>query len=724
MSYDKDYLTLPLTFERGLIEYIEDSMLPPGAAATLQNWVPDPSGNLRVRRAWEKASTTSAPSTRKGWGIGHLALPHRPYRVQRAQATAASYDNPITATATWPAATTAGNLLVLKVGTHNYQTAAGTIGVPAGWTLAKQEYRDDGSAYYTYKAAIYYKANAATESGNVAVTLTTTVGTEAKSLAIEISEVANIVATSPLDQTASAEGDTGTTHSSGTTAATSQQVEWAEALIQSSYPSASPTHSHSAQTNGFTEVADFAASATYTHVDLATYSKILESTNAQSVSATGQSEAWCGIICTFKAVNYADTDGFYFVANNEDPNIKIYYVDQDNLSSGTWTLLESITAAPDVVPVAFTSGNGKLFYTHPSFEGTAGVRQWGGVGTSPAGITNAPAGRCIAWHKSRLFVAGTTGESHKLYYSEVGDHTNWTTGTAGYIEVNLGDGEPIEDIAPYEDGLLIGKATSMFYLAGSGPGSFRLIRIPTNTGISPGRTITPTNYGAFLAGDSIVQVFGNGNISKVSNNIETSYGKTGNWMNGGVVNDTYYVLDQGSGKIWSLDLNEGTWTTETIGSASTEGPACLYNFKHTLLFGPKNASVGSILSYREEPGAARGKDFNTLSEAFEAWTPEIWPLGPDQNLTPRYLFLKLRQRGSGYGQVGLTVIPFYDGREQESLLIEPFDYAGVYRVRKSLGAERGVSSFQLRFYQTATNGTSVVWDIEEVTVGFNVERVR
>jgi len=43
---------LPLRFERGVNEFFEDSDLPEGYGTVVQNWVPEPSGALRVPWAW------------------------------------------------------------------------------------------------------------------------------------------------------------------------------------------------------------------------------------------------------------------------------------------------------------------------------------------------------------------------------------------------------------------------------------------------------------------------------------------------------------------------------------------------------------------------------------------------------------------------------------------------------------------------------------------------
>jgi hypothetical protein len=212
----------------------------------------------------------------------------------------------------------------------------------------------------------------------------------------------------------------------------------------------------------------------------------------------------------------------------------------------------------------------------------------------------------------------------------------------------------------------------------------------------------------------------------ISPTISSSYGMTGDFMSGSFINDVYYVCDEGSGTVWALNMrtNTGAWHEERLSSPTTEGPAVLYNHDDMQLYAPQAATVGSLLNYRLMPGTARGKDFDTLSESFEAWTPEIWPVGPEAAITPRYLYLKIRQRGGDAGDGGLVITPVFDGRTQTARTWTPQASAGVYREQISIGEERGVSSVQIKFTQTLASTDAAVLDIEEATLGFNVEAIR
>jgi hypothetical protein len=77
---------MPLHFERGVNEFFEDSDLPEGFGTIVQNWVPEPSGALRVPWAWLSASATGLSGTRTARGIAYFVPPALAGRFVVAQA--------------------------------------------------------------------------------------------------------------------------------------------------------------------------------------------------------------------------------------------------------------------------------------------------------------------------------------------------------------------------------------------------------------------------------------------------------------------------------------------------------------------------------------------------------------------------------------------------------------------------------------------------------------
>ena len=240
-----------------------------------------------------------------------------------------------TVDATWPQATVAGRFLVALVAFDGGSSI--TVTPPsASWNLAVRSNRTNGQG-----VAIYYYPNAPVHSGTTTWTLST-----AKSATIVLAEYADLELASVLDQTASANGNSSTVNS-GTTASTVQAKELAiGALANRDFAS------HSAQTNGFSEITEAHAD----HSSLSLQEKFLTSTGTQQVQATlSTGREWAGAIATFKV--YSDpipigsfntatqrTNGtgkvdISFESNDGDDNktkAKIQY-DNDAACNGPWT---------------------------------------------------------------------------------------------------------------------------------------------------------------------------------------------------------------------------------------------------------------------------------------------------------------------------------------------------------------------------------------------------
>jgi len=713
MGFERDYRELPLTWERGMVETVEASMLPIGAAPRLRNWEADPSGNLRSRVGWQRGSVTGAPATRRGHGIGYFTRQIAPGIVQKSDVSSGALASTGgSLSATWKRKTTRGNLLILVAG-FSLSDGSTTITPGTDWTNAVTSTDTNGRP----RVGIWYIQNSAPRQGAESVMFAGM--TSGNSFYVQLLEISGIALTSALDQTTSNTAATTTSPSTGTTTATTQAVEFAIGAICHEQG-----ESQSSPTSGFAQLGQAIGPGDCT---LGTYGKALSATGTQSVGVTVSTSSDHGsAIATFKSwftgtPGSALRAGRFVVAQDDTTEYDLFQIDSDDLASGSLSSVESVSVSSTAGLVAFAPGFSRLFYTHPLFETT---RAWDGL--TGAAVTGSPAGRCIAVHKDRLYVGGTNGDPTLLFFSEVGDPGIWDSGTASNIPVGSSDGEPIEDITPFQDGLLIGKQTSLWYLSGSGPDNYRLIRLPIG-GAAPGRSILSTPNGAIVAGRKDVWLVNGGTVDLISGPIRESYGITGDWMTVSFVNDQAYILDQGSGTAWVIDFsNGGTWREERIDSATTEGPACIYNQDNRQLYTPKAATVGSLLNYRELPGSARQKDFDTLTQTWVAWTPEIWPVGPQEKITPRYLFLKLRQRAGDAGDNAISVTPVYDGIAITARTITPAAAAAVDWYRLDIGdnvSGKGVSSAQFKIEHTLDSTETAVFDIEELTFGFNVESV-
>lgn len=148
-----------------------------------------------------------------------------------------------TVSPSWPGATTSGNLLVCLAASRATGANVPVIDTPSGWTQAIQ----DGatSNQKAPRVAIFYKQNAASESGSVAVSLVSDTTSDMYAVLAEYSGVAT---SSALDQTATAESDAATTTGdTGTTGTIAQANELVIALIAHTQ-----NNTASAQTNSGT----------------------------------------------------------------------------------------------------------------------------------------------------------------------------------------------------------------------------------------------------------------------------------------------------------------------------------------------------------------------------------------------------------------------------------------------------------------------------------------
>lgn len=674
---------LPLSFEKGLDESQEDSLLAEGMASVLENWIPEPNGALRCRRGWLNSATTSAPGTRKARGIGYFRIAAQtatPARVQIAQ----NITSTATTAVSWPTPTTARNLLLLIVAYDGTNTPS----VPAGWSVVVNKLDGAGRGLY-----IYAKQDAASESGSVSVT-----STGAARLSVQIAEYSGIEVSSATDKTASASG-TSTTPQTGTTATTTRNIElWIGAVADFR------DETMSAPTNSFSIVQQQGVLAWHTGM-LERITTATGTANTQVTTAT--SDAWMGVIATFKARNITAANNVVVANQDSSTQYTLYYHDVSDLTTGAWTSIESVTVEDSLPLMGYAQGLSSLLYATRYFATT---RRWDGAVSQS--IAGSPAGRAIVFHKNRFFVAGTADNPTRLWYSDLGSYSTW--GATSYIDIGKDDGEAILDLAVFEEGLLIAKEGSLWFLSGSGPDDFTVH--PLNAGNAyAGRSIAITPYGAVVAGTRQIWRWGGGGVQLISKPVEESYALAGDFVTTAYIDGTTYVCDEGTGTMFCLDMERGVWWTEKLASPTTEGPACISAKSDKLYYGPQAGTTISLAAYRQLPGTARSRDAG-LAETFLAYTPEIWPEDPGRTFSPYRLYLKYRQRGGNATMTGLTVTPVYNGTPQTPIVIAPQATAGTYRKSLTIKTQRGIYSALFRFSQANTTSDSALIDIEEAVL--------
>lgn len=686
------------------MESLEESAIPPSFLANCQNWVPEPSGGLRARVGWLNASTTSAPATRTVKGIGIQRATAEFSSIALRRSTTGTAGSPTSFT--FGSAGLAGNWYIAVVVVQNSANITATS-TPAGWTKAVEVFNNVAATKVA--VAIYYRdANGVTSSGNF-----TPSGGQAQ---VVVGEYSGLHASAPLDVTASNSGNTSSsfTADSGTTTITAQASELFVAGF-GGYETAS-TATFASPSEGFAEVVESNGGSTAPTVVMLEKTVLAAATAHTTETLQGASRPWAGAIATFKAASTASVvyDNYVVANANSATEFQMYYLARNSLAAGTWTSLETISSLGNTtLPVSFANAAGSLVYTHPEFSVSRRM-----VGNGAFAITGSPSGNAIAFHRGRFYIADGT----RLYFSGINDATSWDT-TNDYIDVGQGDGDDIRDILAYAGQLIVAKKFSTWALQGSGPDNHQLDG-PFPGGGYPGRCLCATPYGVVVAGEKRIYLWSGSSPEEVGKLLETTYSLSGSFVTTAYTDSVVYVQDQGSSYQFCFNVTNGTWWKEHV---STNPPLTLAADQERLLYGPSGATTISLLAYRSFPGT-RARDVS-MSEVFTARTAEMHRHGSDKKITPRHLYLTLKQRGTG--STGLTVTPYYDGVAQTELqpqgdvkTISPRSAAGVYRERIDLGKAQGVDAVQFVFSQTATTSDSNILDIEDVRFEYELEDAR
>jgi len=467
--------------------------------------------------------------------------------------------------------------------------------------------------------------------------------------------------------------------------------------------------------NGFTEGSDIFLDGGSFESSLASSSKIITGTG-QNVD-TGATLAdiatnqWASIV-TIK-LNTAEAialDQFYISATN-DATISIYDIEQADIDSGSWTLVENTALAPNGVPVAFASGLGSLVYTTTAFPF---ARRWSGLGETPTALTP-EAGTCTAFFKSRFFVGGNPTNPTRLTYSDIGSYSSWPA--TNFLEIGQDDGYTVLDIASQQTYLIIAKGNSIYTLSGSGPDTFYLLQLPFGEA-APGRSICITPAGAIVAGTSAVWNVIASTVENISKPLGASYAPTG-YVFTAYADDKAYILDVNAKVFWVYDITAQAWHKENFVSNNNQPVALLGVNNKRLLASPTASTDTGLILYKDLPTSSRVRDFSPLTSRTKLSSPVMHLAGPRSVMTPRYLFLQIRQRGTSPDQLTLTVKYDESSGDTQKIKLRPSSMS--YRERLDLGAKKGVSSVQFEL-EGPESGNQ--FDIESALIGYDEETVR
>ena len=213
-----------------------------------------------------------------------------------------------------------------------------------------------------------------------------------------------------------------------------------------------------------------------------------------------------------------------------------------------------------------------------------------------------PNATIFAYHKNIGFAAGNSTALSTLYFTDIGDIRNWTTGLSGNINVETNDGSIIRALVPGFDALYIFKDYSIWRLTGSDKDNFQLQRMMHGIGcISPKSIALLGNTFFFVSSQGDVYLYdGAVNLTLLSTKID------------GTLDDASFSrFPYASGLIFDKDyylsLTSSTQTTndtvvvyDTFNSAWTKFTAMNINAmdvaddgtgKDTLIFGNYHGDV-------------------------------------------------------------------------------------------------------------------------------------
>lgn len=387
----------------------------------------------------------------------------------------------------------------------------------------------------------------------------------------------------------------------------------------------------------------------------------------------------------------ADTVDFYIVMAlaQGSTTYKVYRIGRDDITSGTWEQIDVVTDALDNSSlVSFAQGAGHLIWTASSMNYPRAIEL---ATLSAFNITDmlGLAGRTVAYHKDRLFMAGSSQNPSRLYFSGIGTPTDFVTAT-DFIDIGGDDGEAIQDLSSVEGLLLVPKTNRAYLISGSGVESFFVNELAGGTA-AVGRSAVRTPYGTILAGDDDVWVVQGGGVDPMSRPLGGGYDVQGA-VSTAYAQDMALIADTGnSGRVWRVNLVTGAWSEETTSNSSLEEAVYLtFSLNGRLYYGTNDSDteVGGTRRLTSD----RNFDQTTGAIDFHAATGRMAMFGPQVRYTPRHLYLQLRsQDPTKPNELFLTV--------ETNLGSQNFSYRvseTTQREYRSIGFKKGVE--WIKFY--------------------------
>lgn len=387
---------------------------------------------------------------------------------------------------------------------------------------------------------------------------------------------------------------------------------------------------------------------------------------------------------------------------------KIYRILRDQITSGTWELIDSVTdATSNDVWVSFSQGAGKLVWTASSLTAPRAI-DLGNLLSTNIGALAGKQGRASVYHKDRMFIGGSTSAPMRLYFSGIAAPTNFTTAT-DFIDVGGDDGEAINDLISVEGLLLVCKNNRLYLISGSGIESFFVNELPGGSATS-GRPAIRTPYGTIVAGPEDVWVVQGGGVDPMSRPLGAGYEPQGN-VSTAYAQDSVLISDALTGQQFRVNLVTGAWSKEVV----NDNPAhIVFSLKSRMYYGTNGSTTQ--LGGKRQLSDGRTYDKTADETAYRASTGKTALAGPNMRYTPRYLYLQLRSQSELESPLHL-VIRSNIGEEEHYIQVNQ----EIQREIRSLGKHKGAEWLQVS-YDCGANATTGAIDIEKAVLGVIEEK--
>lgn len=694
------YQEFPLTFEKGFVGEIEESVLQPGQASVLTNWEPTAQGGLRARNAWSSISTDGLTANYKirGWKEVAVSASAGSSNAAIVQTDSNQTDNGETTGLSTESVSlsgiTIGNLLVVGFTLGDFSGAFPTVNsITSGFTLIGSS---AGSVHsgggIRMRSFIYAKLADSTSQTCEVVSAGSGLS---RVVTLAMSEVSGVSSASATD-TDGKNGTSTLTPSCDSVSGSGVAVTAWDAGTDSGGGVWSTTPGA-----GYTNW----GAAFYTTVGAEMNSDLnIKTYDASPVTDTGTSadaEQCSVVMAIFDADSSAATPASFnlFMAVATDTGYSIYSIPRDEIQTGTWTLVDSEACDDTSAFVSMSVNTGELVWSASTMTNPRYVVLSTLTGNDLSDLTD-KAGRATCSHKNRIFVGGDLLNPSRLRWSGIG--TPHTFGANDFLDIGGDDGEAIEDLVSVEGLLLVCKTNRLYLISGSGIESFFINELPGGTA-STGRAAVRTPYGTIVAGPEEIWVVQGGGVDPLSRPLGVAYSITG-LVSTAYAQDSVLISNGGTGTVYRINLVTGSWSKELI----TEGENTVYHLfslQGRLYYGVKNSSIE--VGGTRRLSSLRSFDAVTSATEYNAATGKVAMIGPVARYSPRFIFLQMRLQDPTKPNHLFVTITTNQGSRTESVFIQD----EVQREKFSMGPFKGSEWVQVSYAHDSSPTHSAI-DVE------------